>query len=205
MPKTRTKFYSNDTWFFRFIVLSALALSLITLLLMNLNNNSTSKWKTYTSKRVPLSFQYPSSWPLSESDDRFISQFKGRAEAIDFANYYIPNARGDSFGYIIVVKADNIGTPEQYLKDKYSNLTHNAIVKQTKIGTENGFIFKIQQKDPTKNYGLDFFASDDGRYLIFKNGLIYEVALTNPTFMDSDAAVVRKIFQQMLSTFKFTR
>ncbi len=196
---------SKESWFFKFIVLSTIALGLLTLLLMNLNSNSTSKWKTYTSKRVPLSFQYPSSWPLSVADDHFISLFKGRAEEINFANFYVPNARSDSFGYIAVLKADNVETPEQFLKDKYSSLTHNAIVEQTKIGTENGFIVKIQQKDPNKNYGVDFFAPRYGQYLIFKNGLIYEVELTNATFMNSDAAVVRKQFQQMLSTFKFTK
>lgn len=67
--KTKRKLSSLDSWFFKFIVLSAIALGLFLLLIKFTSKPpiSTADWKTYTNPINSIAIQYPSSWTVKES------------------------------------------------------------------------------------------------------------------------------------------
>src|SRR3989344_2807364 len=128
--------------------------------------DETTNWKTFKSSRIPLSFKYPPVWPVSASNDAFINQFSGRVEAVDFATTYIPNSRGDSFGYIIVDQDSKDKAPEQYLKSTYDDISNDLIIKKFQIGSDLGYKVEIQPKQSTKKLGGTFFAAHE-RYVVF--------------------------------------
>ncbi|MBU0998248.1 hypothetical protein KJ570_01865 [Patescibacteria group bacterium] len=155
-------------------------------------------WNKFSSGRAGFFFKHPSNWPVSQCSKSEVYQFEGRIEQIDFADDCCPNARNDSFGYIIVERINPATTHDIYLKENYSNWDY----KMTQIGKKTAYILTPKPKD-LKEAGA--FTTTTNIYLIIKPPLIYTIGVTNPNYgFKNDKNENLFTFEKILSTFEIT-
>lgn len=158
----------------------------------------------FVSGRVPLSFQYPKNWPVSPAgkeweDGKYLDD--KTLEAIDFSEEFTPNASSDSFGYILVSKI-NIDDLEAYLREKHDGeCTLNLSIEKNNIGNTQGY--KVSFENNQKCGGI-FGPKPDYTYYVYQDGLLYQMALTNPTYRNGNPEEAKKVFENIiLSSMKF--
>lgn len=141
--------------------------------------------KKFVSKTINLSFRYPEFFPLSKPDEEWeIKQAKdfGNLEELDFSKEFFFNAGGDRLGFIIVEKKSditNIEDYERYLlepKTIFSSKMGKEViippptVKRVRIGNN------IEALSISESDALSLLSRNSAEYVIFKNGLKYQVA-----------------------------
>jgi len=161
-------------------------------------NQSADKSKTnellhFKSTRVPLSFDYPKDFPVISAGSEYEGGYLNNEtlEHVEFSDTFKPNARSDTYGYIIVKNSD-VEDLYNFLTEKYSSSPSVSIS------------IHEYQIDKIQGYEVDVIPdSSNGGYLspvakqtfyFYKDGLLYEMALTNPTYQNSNPDNTNNIF-----------
>lgn len=186
------------------IIVGVVTICLLTVLYTSrarqMEQNTSDDTLHFISERVPLSFNYPKDWPVSAAgeeweDGRYLDE--ERLEAIDFSEEFIPNARSDSYGYIVVTRVD-IEDLEKYLTEMHdSECVLSLSIENTTIGNLEGYRTH-SENDP--NCGGTLSSSPEYSYYAYKDGLLYQIALTNPTYKNSDSDEIKNVFENMILT-----
>jgi hypothetical protein len=79
---------------------------------------------TFSSTRVPLTFNHPIDFPVVAADKKYLD--KKTLEALNFSETYLPNSTDDSYGYLIVTKQE-IADLDKYLTNYYMNQVGSKI------------------------------------------------------------------------------
>lgn len=157
-------------------------------------------WRKIESKRVSLSFNFPSVWPIaieSDEDLKMDQDFYNKTlsavpdqpyplEWIGFTNEFIRNAGEDSLGWFIVQRQRGIETIDDYVKsvDKESELYvkgRNVTIPRPKIiYSKVGGETAVSVIDQSGLASLDSVDSTND-FIVVKNGLIYHLFYT-PSF-----------------------
>lgn len=177
------------------------------------------QWVEMKSKRVPLTFEYPSAWPITfEPDNQFIidNQFFDwknvgehlDEENIDFDREWNRSAGGNRLGYIAVFRQAGIQTLADYVKyvDVPSELySKGTVVKiprpkivYSKVGTEDA----VTVVDTSGGAFLDS-PNVNLNFIVVKEGLIYQIAATKSDVFMQDEEKNTALFKQMLATMRF--
>lgn len=156
----------------------------------NANNttNQTADWKTYTSEKYNYSIKYPRDWtsPVDKGTD---SSEPNRVSWVEFQNT-------TSYGDAVIVA--------EVLKNTYSSINEWAQkMNQGAIGA----IYDIKDATVAGVAGKQLSTAAEGgavRTGIIKSDKLYVVHLIY-TFSQKDKNNLDKVYQTMLSTFKFTK
>lgn len=153
----------------------------------------------FTSTRVPLSFNHPIDFPVVAADKKYLD--KKTIEALDFSETYLPNSRDDSYGYIVVTKQE-IADLDKYLTDYYTQQVGSKIEMEiVTINRSSGYRVHMIS-DAARGSSLE--SVQTWTYYFYKNGLLYQMALTNPVYHDSNADKINTIFvDTILASLRF--
>ncbi len=155
----------------------------------------TTNWKTYTDASAKYSFRYPNKWPLSK-----IPISKGCdtcLESVSFSEHYNYNSEDTTLAVILVFKdgwVKNVKTLDDYIKFIKAEPT-NVEIKETKVGGEKAVSYKLSggvQPLPVIEY------------VTTRNRIWYVIRLVDSIETNKNNVQNTKIFDQILSTFKFT-
>lgn len=167
------------------------------------NNQPTAALQNFKSTRVPLSFNYPVGFPVTRASDESVGSDLDEltVEDINFSETYLPNATDDSYGYLTVKKID-IKDLQMYLKNYYEVQAGMKIaIETTKAADTTGYRVHIIP-DPLSGDSLS--ATTDWIYFFYKNGYLYQTALTNPMYKNSNANDINNVFTNtILPSMKF--
>lgn len=182
-------------------------------------NYQANKKATFVSKRANFSFKYPINWPISTKDDEMLKAentqkhdgYFGKyteIENITFSKEWEGNAGGDKLGWIMVSKADEIHSLDDYVKriDKESTfISHRGKfvvpppeIRYLTVGGENAI------SENNCNNNLPSLYCNIAFYVVVKDGWIYMFgAENNSEFMKNKEANM-KAFQDIIASVKFT-
>ncbi len=156
--------------------------------------DETENWKIYVDPQAKYSFKYPDEWPLSK-----IPVSRGCdvcLEGVSFSKTYNPNSADSTLAVILVHKEllKNVKTIDDYINSLNERPT-NIEIKETTIAGEKAVSYRLSGGIPP----LPII-----EYVITNDRLWYTIRLedTKETNKNRDRNI--KIFDQILSTFKFT-
>lgn len=156
----------------------------------------------FESARVPLSFEYPLGFPVKALGSEYDHTYLGdeNVEMISFTNEQkaIPNATSDSYGYLSVV---NVLIDDLYSyieKPLINDPSVDAInIEDTYLGSNKGY--RLNVKRNTKYGGfLGPIAEWTYYYYDPETKLLYQTALTNPNYLDSDPEKITRIYEEII-------
>lgn len=153
---------------------------------------------TFVSQRVPLSFDYPEDFPIAVAKEKWINTKyldQVKKEAVDFSEEYLPNSGSDSYGYIGVYTSE-ITNLRKYLEDRHTSKSiDELIIEEVNLEHASGYRVKtIRNSD----YGDPLGPIAEYTYYFYNNELVYQIALTNPSYLDSDPVEIKKIFDDII-------
>ncbi len=167
------------------------------------NTENKTNLLTFKSSRVPLTFNYPVGFPVTVAGAEYEKGYldKVTLEDLNFSETYMPNASDDSYGYITVKKMEIIDL-QKYLQDYYKFQADQTVTfEKAKTADVDGYRVHITP-DTSKGGYLGSVA--DWTYFFYKNGLLYQIALTNPGYKNSNPTEISKIFTDtVLFSMKF--
>lgn len=154
---------------------------------------------TFSSTRVPLTFNHPIDFPVVVADKKYLD--KKTLEALNFSETYLPNSTDDSYGYLIVTKQE-IADLDKYLTNYYMNQVGSKIKMEiVTINRSSGY--RVHMASDTARGG-SLESVQTWTYYFYKNGLLYQMALTNPVYHDSNADKINTIFvDTILASLRF--
>jgi len=162
------------------------------------NHNSTTQKELFTSDRVPLSFEFPNIIPVTAAGKEWENGAyldNTLVESIDFSENFLPNARSDTFGYITVKKIE-IANLHDYLESNYTSPSISSFhIEEVKLPYENGYRVSFEN-DPKSGGSLS--PLPDYIYYFYKNSLLYQIALTNPSYLNSDSEKIKDVFDNII-------
>jgi len=155
--------------------------------------DETAGWKTYTSSKANYSFKYPDSWPIVKLSTNV--NCETCIEIVPFALSYDSQSAEFELAVILVFKDTRIKTIDDYknviIKGDSSIINEqNAI-----IGSENAVSYKLSGGIPP----LPII-----EYVVVKNDFYYAIRFVDSKETNKNLVENQKIFDQVLSTFKFT-
>lgn len=140
--------------------------------------DETANWKTYSSVDLNISFKYPASWSLKES-----------------------NIENNQSTICITSSADsicilaNIAGPTTPVK---SSISYNAKLENNKIITSNRKMITNDTSFGSATSGYRIYTIEQ----ISKNSILWRFSAENKT--NDNYAETEKIYTQLVDTFKFT-
>lgn len=153
-------------------------------------NDITANWKTFTSAKGNYSFKYPPEWPLVQVTPA--PQCTVCVDNLIFTPSYNLNS-GDTNIVVINVEKSTL-TQEQYFNNFKTNSMY-VDVKDATLGGEKAISYKL-------NGGIAPLPII--QYQTLKNNLSYSVRLDDSPETNKNRAKNIELFNQLLSTFKFT-
>ena len=157
--------------------------------------NPAANWKTYIDSQAHYSFKYPQSWPLSK-----IPVSKGCdlcLEGVSFSEQYDFSSEDKTLAVILVFKegwVKDVKTINDYINFLKTEPT-NVNISKTTVDGEVAVSYKLSGGIPP----LPII-----EYVTTKNGLWYILRLVDSTETNKNRETNIGIFNQILSTFKFT-
>ena len=190
--KTKIKTHTNDAWFFKFIVFSAIALGLLLFitqfsyksLITPTPTDATANWKTYTNTVYGVSLKYPSSDEIKkcggESTNK-LGQISGPADGTEKECVYTATSFVDL----------------NFLKEPFESVVANDKTNNNSKGASTTIsgkpayvvVHEVSSKNSEKNKNV--YIKQSPTETIWLNG----------RYDDSTSIA---LFDQILSTFKFT-
>lgn len=163
------------------------------------NTENKTNLLTFSSTRVPLTFNHPIDFPVVVADKKYLD--KKTLEALNFSETYLPNSTDDSYGYLIVTKQE-IADLDKYLTNYYINQVGSKIkMEMVTINKSSGYRVHMIS-DAARGSSLE--SVQTWTYYFYKNGLLYQMALTNPVYHDSNADKINTIFvDTILASLRF--
>lgn len=147
----------------------------------------------FKNNTVPLQFDYPSDFPLTEARPE---QLNGDSiEEINFSETYLPNSSDDSYGYIFVIRKD-VPDLHIYLSGYYKNqVGADSVIENVSLKHVSGYRVHIIP-DPKEGDSLGTAA--EWTYYFYEDGFLYQIALTNPSYKNSDPNEIKNIFENII-------
>lgn len=153
--------------------------------------NPTADWETYTSHLSPFSLKYPKSWPIETEIAN--PKCDTCVENIRFTPN--PIGGGSSIAVVLVFKDPRIKTLDDYKNVIIQSDSSIVNVQNAKVDSENALSYKLSGGIPP----LPII-----EYVVVNNGYYFIIRLENSDETNKDLVKNRNIFNQILSTFKFT-
>jgi len=154
-------------------------------------------WNTYTNIGTGYSIDYPKNW-VENAWPQVAIEVPINSQSVNFGKYKLPNSfTGEielkKLGYLIEVWVDTDGNLEQIVagNDEYKERPGYKKEKTIFNGLE---AYKIQ------NTGGDF---PRDRIVFQKGNQVYSISLNYLLLDETQKPEAQKIYQQILSTFKF--
>ncbi len=156
------------------------------------SNEATTDWKTYSSAKAKYSFKYPTEWPLvnvppSQGCDVCVEQ-------INFTPKYNPNSGDGNTAIILIFKADNIKTLDDYVNIHVKGDSSKVNLQYTTVGGEKAVSYKLSAGIPPLPVV---------EYAVVKNGMYYIIRLDDSVETNKNKDKNLMLFNEMLTTFKF--
>lgn len=156
--------------------------------------SNTSNWKAYSSTQASYSFKYPTEWPLvnippSQGCDVCVEQ-------INFTPKYNPNSGDSNIVVILIFKEDKIKTLDDYVNIHVKGDSSKVNLQYITVGGEKAVSYKLSGGIPP----LPII-----EYAVVKNGMYYIIRLDDSAETNKNKDKNLMLFNEMLSTFKFTR
>lgn len=156
-------------------------------------NDSIVNWKTYTSTKAKYSFKYPTEWPLvnvppSQGCDVCVEQ-------INITFKYNPNSGDGNVAIVLIFKEDKIKALDDYVNIHVRGDSSKVNLQYTTVGGEKAVSY-------TLSGGLPPLPVIE--YAVVKNGLYYIIRLDDSIETNKNKEKNVQLFNEMLSTFKFT-
>ncbi len=145
-----------------------------------------TNWKTYTNNKLGFLIKHPQDFIIKESE--FYTQFYSK-------NYIYPKGEYGEIvkGGVITVTVFQTSDSLINIIEKYKNNEAFSQFQQTSLGGVKAWKFLFQ---PAQDYEFE------PKIIAVKSGKEYDIMTS---FARDDKEKVNKIFEQMLSTFKFTQ
>lgn len=153
----------------------------------------TANWKTYTNYELKYSFKYPEEWPIINTT---IKDPDACAETLIFSPNYIPNSGESTLGVIMVCPNPRIKSIDDYIDILLKGDSSVIDIKNTTIDEEKAVSYKLSGGMPP----LPII-----EYAVVKNGFYYIIRQEDSTETNKNRDINIKIFNQILSTLKFTQ
>ncbi|MCR4313083.1 MAG: hypothetical protein NUV58_02450, partial [Candidatus Roizmanbacteria bacterium] len=154
--------------------------------------DETAGWKTYISSKANYSFKYPDSWPIVKLSTNV--NCETCVEIVPFALSYDPQSAESELSVILVFKDSRIKTLDDYKNIIVKGDSSIIDVHDTTIGLEKSISYKLSGGIPP----LPII-----EYVVVKNDFYYVIRFVNSKETNKNLVENQKIFDQILSTFKF--
>lgn len=155
--------------------------------------DETVSWKTYTSTKAGYYFKYPTEWPLNNQPES--PQCTVCVESLIFSPVYNPNSGDNNTAIILVFKESNIKSLDDYVNVHVKGDQSKVDLKYTTIGGVKAVSYKLSGGIPP----LPVI-----EYTVVKNGFYYIIRIDDSVETNKNKERNVMLFNEMLSTFKFT-